>query len=154
MEASRVSVKLEGVGGPPLGLRGWAGAGSARSPDLKYLHSDFPRGVSGAYPSLLRKRSLAKLLYRVSGEEWRGHNLRALLGALSMVLRQQGFHREADEVASYVKAERRLLSELEEAHVRVVYGVFEYSRKQAETLVNAAKSIVVMLRKVEGGVVE
>ncbi len=36
------------------------------------------------------------ILYRVSGEEWRGHNIRLLLGALSMILEQQGFRREAE----------------------------------------------------------
>ena len=82
--------------------------------------------VSGIYPNILRKRSnsmlrlaeellsrgeadlaalnagyavqlyVKSILYRVSGEEWRGHNIRLLLGALSMILEQQGFRREAE----------------------------------------------------------
>ncbi len=140
--------------------------------------------MSGAYPSLLRKRSLAmlrlaeelldkgeydlaalnaeyavqlyvkQLLYRVTGEEWRGHGLRMLLGTLSTVLRQQGFPNEADKVADYVRSKRRLLAELEEAHVRAVYGAFEYSREQAQMLVETAKNIISTLGKVEGKVVE
>lgn len=82
--------------------------------------------LSGEYAALLKKRalsmlSLAKsllregqndlaalnaeyaaqlylkaLLYRVTGEEWRGHGIRSLLGALSAVLEGAGFRQEAE----------------------------------------------------------
>ncbi|RLF01342.1 MAG: hypothetical protein DRK00_11610 [Thermoprotei archaeon] len=77
-----------------------------------------------------------------------------MLGALSTLLRQQGFHREADVVASYVRSRRRLLAELEEAHVRAVYGALEYSGEQARALVDAARDLLFMLQRIEERVVE
>ncbi len=135
--------------------------------------------MSGTYYSILRKRSLSMLhlakellakneadlaalnaeyaaqlyiksvLYRVSGEEWRGHSIRVLLGALSMILEQQGFYEESDEIVEFVKRNRRLLAELEEAHTRAIYGALEYSIDQARILVDAAEKIISLLQDLE-----
>ena len=92
---------------------------------------------------------LKQLLYRLTGEEWRGHSVRALLGVLATVLREEGLEGLAVEVESYASRHRRILAELEEAHVRSVYGPFPYSREQASALVEAAGSLVALLRRVE-----
>ena len=135
--------------------------------------------MSGEYAALLRRRALSMLrlarelaargdadlaalnadyaaqlylksvLYRVSGEEWRGHGLRALMGALVVLLRQAGFSDEAQTVEDYVRANRRILAELEEAHTRAVYGALEYSIEQAEKLVEAAERLVELLQSIE-----
>ncbi|MEM2246493.1 MAG: HEPN domain-containing protein, partial [Thermofilum sp.] len=68
------------------------------------------------------------------------------------VLEEKGFRREAEELIEYVRRNRGIIAELEEGHVRSVYGVFSYSREQAEKLVEAAESIVGVLEKVERGV--
>ena len=139
--------------------------------------------LSGEYAALLKKRALSMLalakrllsegqndlaalnaeyaaqlylkalLYRVSGEEWRGHGIRALLGALSAVLEGAGFREEAEMIMDYVRGRRRALAELEEAHTRAVYGVFEYDEKQAAALVSLAEEVIELLRKVEEGVI-
>lgn len=138
--------------------------------------------MSGDYASLLRRRALAmldlsrrllaeglydlavfnaeyaaqlylkSLLYRLAGEEYRGHSIRALMGALSMMLRDKGLKELAEEVEGFVRENRRLLAELEEAHTRAVYGVFEYPRSQAEALVEAANKVVKLLMGVESRV--
>jgi len=87
------------------------------------------------------------LLYRVTGEEWRGHSIRQLLGVLALMLRRQGLAGEAERVEDFVKAYRRHLAELEEAHVRAVYGVFEYSEEQARLLLDTAKRVVELVKQ-------
>ena len=139
--------------------------------------------LSGEYAALLKKRalsmlSLAKrllregqndlaalnaeyaaqlylkaLLYRVTGEEWRGHGVRALLGALATVLESSGFREEAERIVDYVRRRRRALAELEEAHTRAVYGVFEYDERQAAALVSLAEEVIKLLKGVEEGVI-
>ena len=80
--------------------------------------------------------------------EYRGHSLRVLLGYLAQVLRERGFERQAEEVAGFARAWRRLLSELEEAHVRAVYGALEYSEGQARLLLEAAKRVAGLVERV------
>jgi len=113
------------------------------------------QAVSGAYPSLLRRRSLAMLRLAEELVDRGEHDLAALNAeyAAQLYVEQLGFHREADEVASYVKSRRRLLAELEEAHVRAVYGALEYSGEQARALVDAARDLVSMLQRIEEKVV-
>ncbi|MEM1667584.1 MAG: HEPN domain-containing protein, partial [Thermofilaceae archaeon] len=89
------------------------------------------------------------ILYRVAGEEVRGHSIRALIGLLVSVLEEKGFRKEAEELIEYVRRNRRVIAELEEGHVRSIYGVFSYSREQAGKLVEAAESIVGVLEKIE-----
>ena len=135
--------------------------------------------MSGEYPALLKKRATSMLrlaerlldegeydiavlhseyaaqlyvkavLYRLTGEEYRGHNLRALLGALAATLEEKGFNTQAGLVVDFVRRFRRELSELEEGHVRSVYGIFEYTEYQARRLLEASKRIVGLLRRVE-----
>jgi len=135
--------------------------------------------VSGEYAALLKRRALSMLrlaerllgeaeydlaalnaeyaaqlyvksvLYRLTGEEWRGHSIRALLGLLAYTLEEKGFHSQAERVMAFVRGNRRLLAELEEAHTRAVYGVFQYSREQAQTLLNAARRVVELAESVE-----
>ncbi|MEM0458457.1 MAG: HEPN domain-containing protein [Thermofilaceae archaeon] len=89
------------------------------------------------------------ILYRVTGEEVRGHSIRALIGLLVSVLEEKGFRKEAEELIEFVRRNRRVIAELEEGHVRSIYGVFSYSREQAGKLVEAADSIIGMLEKIE-----
>jgi len=135
--------------------------------------------LSGVYPALLRKRSelmlrlaaelldrgaydvaallaeyaaqlrIKSLLYRVTGEEWRGHSIRSLLGALALSLRNEDFHEEAEMIEDYVRANRRLLAELEEAHTRAVYSVLEYTREQAEIILRVAEDVTGLVSRVE-----
>jgi hypothetical protein len=65
------------------------------------------------------------------------------------VLREQGLHEAASEVESFTRANRRILAELEEAHVKAVYGPFEYSPSQASALLRASERLVRMLERVE-----
>ena len=135
--------------------------------------------MSGEYAALLRKRALnalrwaeracsegdydtcareaeyaaqlylKSLLYRILGEEVRGHDVRELLGVLVSALLEHGFRDEADNVADYVRRNRRVLAWLSEAHTRAVYGPVEYSRREAELVLSAAKSVVELLSRLE-----
>jgi len=89
------------------------------------------------------------LLLRLSGEEWRGHGVRTLLGALALVAEENGLREVAERIYGFVRGNKRVLAELEEAHTRSVYGVFEYSRGQAEVLVGAARSVVMLGKEIE-----
>ncbi len=135
--------------------------------------------MSGEYPALLRKRALNALkwsrrafeeedydtavreaeyavqlfiksfIYRVLGEETRGHNLRELLGVLASALIEEGLEEEAKELVDYIRKHRRELAELTEAHTRAVYGLIEFSRREAEILLKIAESMISMLRNLE-----
>lgn len=69
--------------------------------------------------------------------------------ASSVFSRGEGLREEAKILIEYVRRSRRLVAELRGGSVRSVYGVFNYSREQAERLVEAAKSIVSVLERVE-----
>jgi len=135
--------------------------------------------VSGKYPALLRKRALNALrwaerafeerdydtavreaeygvqlyiksiIYRVLGEEIRGHNLRELLGVLISALIEKGFEEEAKELVDYIRKHRRELAELTEARIRAVYGLVEYGRRETEILLKIAKNIITVLKNLE-----
>jgi len=89
------------------------------------------------------------LLYRLSGEEWRGHSVRTPLGALALTLEESGLGGVAERIYDFARRSRRALAELEEAHTRAIYGVLRYSREQAETLLSAAKAVIGVARRVE-----
>ncbi|MET1160367.1 MAG: HEPN domain-containing protein [Thermoprotei archaeon] len=138
--------------------------------------------MSGEYANLLRRRALAymrvserllgegeydlavfnceyavqlyikSLLYRLTGEEWRGHGIRALLGLLASILEQEGYRDYAVKVMDFVRKYRRVLAEIEEAHTRAVYGPITYSREQAELLIRNAKEVIELLKRIEKGV--
>ncbi len=135
--------------------------------------------MSGVYPDILRKRAwamfrlaeklfkegeydlsalnleyavqlyLKSLLHRISGEEWRGHGIRSLLGTLILLLQEQGFHEEASRLTDFIRGYRRALAELEEARTRAVYSIFSYSKEQIDILLDVAKRIMDLLRDIE-----
>ena len=92
---------------------------------------------------------IKSLIYRILGEEVRGHNIRELLGILTSALIEKGFEELAKELIDYIKLHRRELIELSDAHTRVVYGLVEYSRKEAELLIKIGKNIISMLKELE-----
>ncbi len=136
--------------------------------------------MSGEYPTVLRRRALnalrwaeralmegdydtaareaeyaaqlylKSLIYRISGEEVRGHNVRELLGILVSTLVEEGFREEAESLADYVRKRRRELAELSEAHTRAMYGLAEYTEAVASILVRIARDITERLRELEG----
>lgn len=136
--------------------------------------------MSGEYPMLLRRRALnalrwaeraleegdydtaareaeyaaqlylKSLIYRILGEEVRGHNLRELLGVLVSALLEEGLREEAEMLADYVRRKRRELAELSDAHTRATYGLAEYTRTTAGLLVRVAQDIIGKLRELEG----
>ena len=89
------------------------------------------------------------VIYRLSGEEWRGRSVRALLGVIAFLADGEGLTRVREVVAEFVRRKRRLLAELEEAHTRSLYGPLTYSKDQAEAIVNVAKEVVKLLENVE-----
>ena len=135
--------------------------------------------MSGEYPALLRRRALSmlqlaerllnegehdlaalhaeyatqlylkSLLFRITGEEWRGHDVRSLIGLLAYALEERGLRALAEEVMDFAKRNKRILAELEEAHTRSVYGALQYSREQAAALLNAARSVVELAKRIE-----
>lgn len=135
--------------------------------------------MSGIYPIILKKRALSalkwaerafeendydvtareaeyavqlyvkSLIYRVLGEEVRGHNIRELLGILASVLFEENFENEARTILDYVRKHRRELAELSDAHTRATYGLFEYGKREAELLLRIAKDIINKLKELE-----
>ncbi len=140
--------------------------------------------MSGDYVNLLKKRSLnalkwaeraclegdydtaareaeyaaqlyAKaLIYRVLGEERRGHDIRGLLGILATALMEGGAREEAEVLLEFLRSKRRALAELADAHVRATYGVFEYGRREAELLIKITKEVINILKEIEGRIFE
>lgn len=138
--------------------------------------------MSGSYPDLLKRRAksmmelaerllnegeydlavlnaeyaaqlyVKSVLYRLSGEEWRGHGIRTLLGAVALVAEGEGLRDVAESVIDFTRRNRRILAELEEAHTRSVYGAFEYSRDQAVAIVGSAKSAIELMKDIENRV--
>ncbi|AEM38967.1 HEPN domain protein [Pyrolobus fumarii 1A] len=92
---------------------------------------------------------LKSLLYRVLGEEVRGHDIRELLAVLVSALLEQGLANEAGYVADYVRRHRRELAWLSEAHTRAAYGPVEYSRREAEIVLSTTKSVLRLAEELE-----
>jgi len=109
----------------------------------------------GDYDTAVREADYAvqlyikSLIYRILGEEVRGHNLRELLGILVSSLIEENFREEAEELIDYIRKHRRELAELSEAHIRATYGLMEYSRDGASILLRIAKNIINTLRDLE-----
>ena len=138
--------------------------------------------MSGQYPLLLKKRALnafkwakrafdegdydtcvreaeyavqlyvKSLIYRVSGEEVYGHNIRGLLGILASILLENDFRGEAGKIIEYIKKHKRLLAELEDAHTRAVYGLIEYGEREAHMLLEIARETIDLLKEIESKV--
>ncbi len=92
---------------------------------------------------------LKSLLYRVLGEEVRGHNLRELLSVLVSALLEEGLREEAEALADYVRRKRRELAELSDARTRATYGLAEHTKTSASLLVRIARDIIEKLRELE-----
>ena len=92
---------------------------------------------------------IKSLLYRLSGEEWRGHSVRTLLGALALILEENRLKEVAEKIYDFTRRNRRILAELDEAHTRSIYGAFEYSRDQARAIVDIAQSIIKLIKEIE-----
>ncbi len=135
--------------------------------------------MSGEYVALLRKRALTafkwskraysegdydicvlqieyavqlylkSLLYRILGEEVRGHNIRELFSLLAASLMEQNAEDLAREVMEYVRKHRRELTELSEAHTRAIYGLTEYGEKEARLLLRIAEQVLEKLQELE-----
>jgi len=109
----------------------------------------------GDYDTAVREAEYAvqlyikSLIYRILGEEVRGHNLRELLGILVSSLIEENFRGEAEELIDYIRKHRRELAELSEAHIRATYGLMEYGRDGASILLRIAKNIINTLRDLE-----
>jgi len=135
--------------------------------------------MSGRYPDLLKRRAesmmrlaerllsegeydlavlnaeyaarlyVKSVLLRLTGEEWKGHGVRTLLGAVALTAQGGGLRDVAEEIVDFTRRNRRMLAELEEAHTRSVYGPFEYSEEQARAILGLAKSIIELMKGIE-----
>jgi len=109
----------------------------------------------GDYDTAVREAEYAvqlyvkSIVYRVLGEEVRGHNVRELLGILASALVEEGFDKEAGELIDYVRKHRRELAELAYAHVRATYGLVEYGEREAEILLKIAENVIETLKVLE-----
>jgi len=92
---------------------------------------------------------LKSLIYRVRGEEVRGHSVGELMGILAASLMEQGLKDVAEELAEYSRRHRRELAELSEAHTRAVYGLVGYGEKEARLILAIARSVIEKLREIE-----
>ncbi len=114
--------------------------------------------MEGDYDTALREGEYAvqlyikSLIYRVIGEEVRGHNIRELLGILASALLEEGLEEYSRQVIDYVGRNRRKLIELSDAHTRATYGLFEYGRREAELLLNTVKEVINLLKGIEENV--
>ncbi len=143
---------------------------------MKYIDGDY---MSGEYPLLLKKRALnalkwarralvegdydtamreaeyavqlyvKSLIYRILGEEVRGHNIRELLGLLASALLEEGLKEYSERIIDYVRKHRRELAELSDAHTRATYGLFEYGEKEAKILMSIIDDIMNLLNSIE-----
>jgi len=92
---------------------------------------------------------LKSLLYRILGEEIRGHSVRELFGLLAASLMEQDIEDLAREVTDYVRGHRRELIELSEAHTRATYGLIEHGEKEAKLLLKIAEQVLDKLKGLE-----
>lgn len=92
---------------------------------------------------------LKSILYRIMGEEARGHDVRELFGLLAASLMEQGVEDLAREVMDYVRRHRRELIELSEAHTRATYGFIKYGEREAGLLLTIAKHVIEELKQLE-----
>ena len=62
---------------------------------------------------------------------------------------KNGLRKVAEKIYDFTRRNRRILAELDEVHMRSIYGVFEYSKDQARIIVNAAQSIIKLIKEIE-----
>ncbi len=122
---------------------------------LKWARRAFSEGD---YDTAVREAEYAvqlyakSLIYRVLGEEVRGHSIRELLGVLASALVEEGREEEAGELIDYIRRHRRELAELTIAHTRAAYGLVEYGKREAEILLRIAEDVIEVLRSLEAKV--
>ena len=117
-----------------------------------YLEGDYDTAAREAeYSAQLYAKAL---IYRVLGEERRGHDIRGLLGIIAAALIEGGARGEAEVLLEFLRSRRRVLAELADAHVRATYGVFEYGRREAELLIKITKEVINILKEIEGRIFE
>jgi len=92
---------------------------------------------------------LKSLIYRVRGEEVRGHSIGELFGVLTASLMEQGLRDLAEELAEYSRRHRREFAELSEAHTKAVYSLIGYGEKEAKLILAIARSVIEKLRETE-----
>ncbi|WP_460025938.1 HEPN domain-containing protein [Infirmifilum sp. SLHALR2] len=92
---------------------------------------------------------LKSLIYRVTGEEVRVQGVRELLWVLAAALVEQGAEDFAREVSDYMRAHKRELAELSDAHTRAAYGLTGYGEKEAKLLLRVAEQALEELRRLE-----
>lgn len=120
---------------------------------LKWAERAF---TEGDYDTALREAEYAvqlyikALIYRVLGEEVRGHNIRELLSILASALMEEDLSDLSGQVIDFARTHRRELAELSDAHTRATYGLSEYSGKEAKTLLEATRRIMDFLKGLEG----
>lgn len=126
-----------------------------RSRALMYLRSAERSFREGDYDVAANEAEYAAqiyikyMIYGVSGEEARGHDIRGLLSLLAIFLKEQGFKEEAEEISEYVRRRRRLLAELSEAHVRAMCSITRYDKESAGLLISVARELIEMLGGLE-----
>ncbi len=99
------------------------------------------------YAAQLATRSM---LYRILSEEVRGHDIRGLLGLLVSSLLEQGFRKEAEQLAEFVRRNRVALTWLSEAHIRAAYGPVEHNEKEASLVLETARLVLRALEELLG----
>lgn len=109
----------------------------------------------GDYDTALREAEygvqlyVKALLYRVMGEEVRGHDLRELMGVLAYALLEEGLEKLYGRVAEFIRRDRRMLAEFSVAHTRATYGLVEIGEKEAKILVDTARKTIKFLKELE-----
>ncbi len=71
------------------------------------------------------------------------------MGVLASALIEQGLNEEANLVIDFIRAKRRPIAELSDAHTRAMYSLFEYGEKEAKILIKIAEDIIEMLQTLE-----
>ncbi len=87
------------------------------------------------------KSAYAKLLGNVP----RGHNLRRLLAYLASVVKEAGRGEWAEEIKSFMSANREQLILLEDAYTQAHYTTTSYSKSEYEAALATVKSLIRLL---------
>ena len=95
------------------------------------------------------KLRLKSILYRLWGLTPRSHSIRWLLGMLRDSLLKAGLVKAAERIDEFVRANRVLLSALEDAYTLARYGHMEYEQEIVSKLVRLAKNLLGLLEEVE-----
>jgi len=93
---------------------------------------------------------LKSIIYRITGEEARGHDIRELFGILTAALLEQEGKELAEEMSDYLRKHRRELAELTGAQTRAAYGLVEYGEREARMLLRIAEEAIEKLKELEG----